>query len=62
MGHELIAEKEYINFSFLPNVNPRCRQLVEVLPIVCLDHIGILENVRGLNLNKFYPEHDDEVY
>ena len=51
---KLYREKEYINFSFLPKVNPRCPQLFELLAIVCLDHIGALENVTGLNLYKIW--------
>ena len=51
---KLYREKEYINFSFLPKVNPRWPQLFELLAIVCLDHIGALENVRGSNLYKIW--------
>ena len=50
---ELKELKEYKNFSFLPNVNPRCPQSATVLPIVYSLHRGTLENLRGSSFNKF---------
>ena len=50
---ELYQLNEYKNCSSLPNVNPRCPQLEGVLPIVWRDHIGLLENINGSNLNSY---------
>jgi len=55
--NKLNQEKEYKKCSSLPNVNPRWPQLSEELPLVCLDHEGIVEFINGLNLNNCWPEH-----
>jgi hypothetical protein len=55
---KLYHENAYINDSVLPNANPRCPQLV--VPDVFLIQAA-LENVRGSNLNKCCPVHNDEV-
>jgi hypothetical protein len=60
--NELNYEKVYKNCSFLPNVNPRCPQLLILLPMVFLYHMGILENDFGSNLKKCYPKHDEDDF
>ena len=54
----LYHENAYNNDSDLPNSNPRCSQLV---PNVYFIQTAALENVRGSNLNKCCPVHDDKV-
>ena len=49
-------ENAYKNASDLPNANPRCPQLVAVLPIVFLIQIASVEKVIGSNFNKCCPE------
>ena len=55
----LYHENAYNNDSVLPNANPRCPQLV--VPDIYFIQTAALVNVRGLNLNKCCPVHDDEV-
>jgi hypothetical protein len=45
--------KEYKNYSFLPNVNPRCSQFAVVVFAVFRLHIGDEENIAGSNLNNY---------
>jgi hypothetical protein len=52
--YPLYHENAYKNNSDLPNSNPRCPQ--SSVPIVYFIQVGVLENVRGLNLNKNCPE------
>ena len=54
----LYHENAYNNDSDLPNSNPRRPQLV---PNVYFIQTAAIEKVRGLNLNKCCPVHDDEV-
>jgi hypothetical protein len=54
-------ENAYTNISPLPNTNPKCPQLVVLIPIVYFVKSGG-ENERGLNLNKCYPVQDKLVY
>ena len=49
---ELYTEKAYKNCSFLPNVNPRCWQLLKG-PTAFKNHVELLENKRGLKLNNY---------
>ena len=55
----LYHENAYKNDSDLPNTNPRWPQLV--VPNVYLIQTASLENVRGSNLNKCCPVHDEEL-
>ena len=57
----LYHENAYINDSVLPNSRPRCPQLSKELPDVYFIQTAALENVRGSNLNKCCPVHDDKV-
>ena len=54
----LYHENAYTNDSVLPNTNPRCPQLVLLLPNVYFIQTAALENVRGSNLNKCCPVHE----
>ena len=58
MLNPLYHENAYTNDSDLPNSNPRCPQLV--VPYVYFIQAVALEKVRGLNLNKCCPVHDDD--
>ena len=58
----LYHENAYTNDSVLPNTNPRCPQLVLLLPNVYFIQTAAFVNVRGLNLNKCCPVHDDKVF
>jgi hypothetical protein len=55
----LYRENAYKNNSDLPNTNPRCPQLLLVLPNVYLIQTAALENVRGSNLNRFCPVNEE---
>ena len=52
----LNQENAYTNASDLPNANPRCPQLSTELPDVYFIQAALVI-VRGLNLNKYCPEH-----
>ncbi len=53
-------ENAYNTDSPRPSVNPKWPQLFGGF-IVCLIHTGCGNKVVGSNLNKCYPEHDNEV-
>ena len=62
MLYRLYHENEYKSCSFLPNTNPRCPQLLVLLPIVFLIQTDVdVEDQRGSNLNKCCPVHEEEV-
>jgi hypothetical protein len=52
-------EYAYKNDSDLPNSNPKCPQLL-VVPNVFKIQTAAIEIVKGLNLNKCCPVHDDD--
>jgi hypothetical protein len=55
LNHEYAYKNDYD----LPNSNPKCPQLVD--PNVFFIQIAALEIVKGSNLNKCWPGHDDKV-
>jgi hypothetical protein len=55
LNHEYAYKNDYD----LPNSNPKCPQLV--VPNVYFIQTAALEIVKGSNLNKYWPELDDEV-
>ena len=50
-------ENAYKKLSFLPNTNPRCPQ--SFVPLVYFIQSGELEKIKGSNLNRCCPSHDD---
>jgi hypothetical protein len=50
----LNLENAYNKLSLLPKTNPKWLQLVD--PFVYFIQTGKVENMRGSNLNKCYPE------
>jgi hypothetical protein len=54
LNHEYAYKNDYN----LPNSNPKCPQLV--VPYVYFIQTGALEIVKGSNLNKCCPVHDDD--
>jgi hypothetical protein len=52
-------ENEYKKFSVLPNTNPRWPEFESSVPFVFFIQTGLVENIRGLNLKKCYPEYTE---